>query len=75
MSGKRDKAVRRQVERLRFAWQIVSGGAMNDAAQRSLTFRERTLSNPRFKHGIQNIVPAWNHDYTAQAKEAAQCQQ
>lgn len=25
MSGKRDKAVRRQVERLRFAWRIVTG--------------------------------------------------
>jgi hypothetical protein len=72
MSGKRDKAVRRQVDKHSVAF---GGGAMNDAAQRSLTFRERTLSNPRFKHGIQNIVPAWNHDYTAQAKEAAQCQQ
>jgi hypothetical protein len=51
------------------------GGAMNDAAQRSLTFRERTLANPLFRYGMQRIEPGWKHDYTEQAKEAAQCQQ
>ena len=51
------------------------GGTMNDAAQRSLTFRERTLANPLFRYGMQHIEPGWKHDYTAQAKEAAQCQQ
>ena len=51
------------------------GGAMNDAAQRSLTFRERTLANPLFRYGMQHIEPGWKHDYTAQANEAAQCQQ
>ena len=58
MSGKRDKAVRRQVEKHSVALFVKTFNAI-----------------PRFKHGIQNIVPAWNHDYTAQAKEAAQCQQ
>ena len=70
MSGKRDKAVRRQVDKHSVALFVKTFNAICDKP-----LGERTLSNPRFKHGIQNIVPAWNHDYTAQAKEAAQCQQ
>lgn len=49
------------------------GGAMNDAATRNTTFRERTMANPLFKHGLQRVEPGWKHDYVQQAKEAAQC--
>ena len=49
------------------------GAAMNDAEARNMTFRERTLSNPLFRAGVQKIEPGWKMDYTKQAREGAQC--
>jgi len=48
------------------------GAAHNDAAARNELFRQRTLSNPEFRHGMQTIIPHWKHDYEGMAMEAAQ---
>ena len=49
------------------------GAALENAEERARVFRERTLLHPQFRWGTQEIVPEWRHDYTAMAKEAAQC--
>lgn len=42
----------------------------NNSEERMKKFREKTLSNPLFKEGLQEIKPFWEFDYTEQAKNA-----